>query len=146
MSKYYLSVYVCCCAESCLEVVCKYGARCRAGVCVCPTDCPQHLDEPVCASNLDTYDNECDMQKQACAFNPPALLTVIFFGACSIKFKINRSSKFKLMVTYCNFESCAMHQILFIYMSFFIPKRVGKTLYSLYFLQHFCFKAQISIF
>ncbi|KAG8316609.1 hypothetical protein J6590_046655 [Homalodisca vitripennis] len=73
--------------ELCLDVQCKYGARCRAGVCICPSACPDELDEPVCASNMMTYKNECDMQKHACALDPPAMLTVIFFGACSIKLK-----------------------------------------------------------
>jgi len=33
----------------CLNVHCKYGARCEEGRCLCPADCPETY-EPVCSS------------------------------------------------------------------------------------------------
>ena len=33
----------------CLNVHCKYGARCEEGRCLCPVDCPETY-EPVCSS------------------------------------------------------------------------------------------------
>ncbi|XP_054266356.1 agrin-like [Macrosteles quadrilineatus] len=73
----------CVLADLCKDIVCKHGARCEAGVCVCPTDCPSVPEEPVCASNMQTYANECEMQKQACLADPPLTLTVVFYGDCS---------------------------------------------------------------
>ncbi|RZF33915.1 hypothetical protein LSTR_LSTR012257 [Laodelphax striatellus] len=77
--------------DLCQGVSCKLGARCEAGVCVCPTECPDPSDgteEPVCASNFHTYSSECQMQRQAClpgnAQNPP--ITVLFYGDCNDRF------------------------------------------------------------
>lgn len=49
-------------ADLCLDVHCKYGARCEGGRCICPTDCPDKR-EPVCGSDRITYNNECVMRK-----------------------------------------------------------------------------------
>lgn len=80
-------------AEVCLDVHCQHGARCRAGVCVCPLTCPEGPAEPVCASDQQTYKSECHMLLQACATDPLNQLTVLFFGACSVKFKTSPISK-----------------------------------------------------
>ena len=39
--------------DLCRDVKCKHGARCEAGSCVCPTNCPKstHRDENVCGSD-----------------------------------------------------------------------------------------------
>ncbi|XP_045102495.1 agrin-like isoform X4 [Portunus trituberculatus] len=66
--------------DLCKHVVCKYGARCEAGRCICPTQCPD-TREPVCASNGLTYANECEMQKAACEVEGG--LRVTFVGECS---------------------------------------------------------------
>ena len=67
-------------SDLCKHVVCKYGARCEAGRCICPTQCPD-TREPVCASNGLTYANECEMQKAACEVEGG--LRVTFVGECS---------------------------------------------------------------
>ncbi|XP_042234513.1 agrin-like isoform X4 [Homarus americanus] len=66
--------------DLCQHVVCKYGARCEAGRCVCPMQCPA-TREPVCASNGLTFVNECEMQKAACGVEDG--LRVNFVGDCS---------------------------------------------------------------
>ncbi|XP_067005728.2 agrin-like [Anabrus simplex] len=75
--------------DLCAGVKCKFGARCEAGECVCPTNCSlgnsidASLSEPVCASNMKTYPSECELQKASClqpANSSP--LTVIFYGDC----------------------------------------------------------------
>lgn len=63
----------------CANVQCKFGARCEGGVCICPTECPSSR-EPVCGSDLETYTNECELQKAACTVGRP--LTVHFYGDC----------------------------------------------------------------
>ncbi|XP_050719912.1 agrin-like isoform X4 [Eriocheir sinensis] len=66
--------------DLCKHVNCKFGARCEAGRCICPTDCPA-TREPVCASNGVTYANECEMQKASCEVEGG--LRVTFVGECS---------------------------------------------------------------
>ncbi|XP_066971041.1 LOW QUALITY PROTEIN: agrin-like [Macrobrachium rosenbergii] len=66
--------------DLCQHVVCKFGARCEAGRCICPSECPD-TREPVCASNGETYINECEMQKAACGIENG--LRVTFVGECS---------------------------------------------------------------
>lgn len=54
---------------------------------MCPTNCNEAGDEPVCASNMITYPNECEMQKAACIQSPNnAPLAVVFYGDCREKF------------------------------------------------------------
>ncbi|UYV69990.1 hypothetical protein LAZ67_7001391 [Cordylochernes scorpioides] len=65
--------------DLCLNVHCKYGARCEDGNCVCPTNCPDSF-EPVCANDGVTYTNECDMRKNACHLTTP--LNALFYGEC----------------------------------------------------------------
>ncbi|KAH1022933.1 hypothetical protein HUJ04_012244 [Dendroctonus ponderosae] len=74
--------------DLCKNAECKYGARCEAGECVCPTNCDGSGDEPVCASNMMTYSNECEMQKAMCQDSPSysSSLSVVFFGDCRERF------------------------------------------------------------
>ncbi|GBP15490.1 Agrin [Eumeta japonica] len=66
----------------CEGVRCSFGAHCAAGECVCPTDCTGAAREPVCASSMQTFPNECELQRAACRLPPPATLHVIFYGDC----------------------------------------------------------------
>ncbi|XP_066155435.1 agrin-like isoform X4 [Euwallacea fornicatus] len=72
--------------DLCENVECKYGARCEAGECVCPTNCDGSGDEPVCASNMRTYLNECEMQKVMCQDSNSGPLSVVFYGDCRERF------------------------------------------------------------
>nr|XP_022901915.1 agrin-like isoform X3 [Onthophagus taurus] len=75
--------------DLCKDVECKFGARCEAGQCVCPTDCQGSGDEPVCASNMITYPNECELQKATCQLPRDASqLTVVFYGDCRERYPI----------------------------------------------------------
>ncbi|XP_043244831.1 agrin-like, partial [Amphibalanus amphitrite] len=65
--------------DLCQHVVCKFGARCEAGRCVCPTDCPS-ADDPVCGTDGVTYNNECLMQARACTADHQ--LTTAYLGPC----------------------------------------------------------------
>ncbi|XP_046963751.1 agrin-like isoform X2 [Vanessa cardui] len=66
----------------CEGVQCSFGAHCVAGECLCPKDCSSAPREPVCGSTMQTYPNECELQKAACRLPPPAKLHVIFYGDC----------------------------------------------------------------
>nr|XP_037866862.1 agrin isoform X2 [Bombyx mori] len=66
----------------CDGVQCSFGASCAAGECICPTDCTGSAREPVCGSSMQTYPNECELQKAACRLPPPGTLHVIFYGDC----------------------------------------------------------------
>ncbi|XP_047526387.1 agrin-like isoform X6 [Pieris napi] len=66
----------------CEGVQCSFGAHCVAGECLCPTDCTGAPHEPVCSSSMQTYPNECELQKAACGVPPPTKLHVIFYGDC----------------------------------------------------------------
>lgn len=77
---YVTSLCVCVVADLCQHVQCQFGARCEAGECVCPTACGDSRTEPVCASDMRTYANECEMQKTACSLGQT--LNVLFFGEC----------------------------------------------------------------
>lgn len=85
-------------SDLCKNSECKYGARCEAGECVCPTNCDGSGDEPVCASNMMTYSNECEMQKAMCQDSPSysSSLSVVFYGDCRERFPTG-NSKFKLL-------------------------------------------------
>lgn len=72
--------------DVCQGVKCTNRTRCESGICVCPSDCDKDLsisitDEPVCASDMNTYSNECEMQKHACVHSL-ATLSVLFYGDC----------------------------------------------------------------
>lgn len=84
--------------DLCQGVECKYGARCEAGKCVCPTNCEGAGDEPVCASNMMTYSNECELQKAMCLQSAKtASLNVVFYGDCRERFPVagSLSSKYE---------------------------------------------------
>lgn len=80
-------------SDLCQDVECKYGARCEAGECVCPTNCEGSGDEAVCASNMMTFPNECELQKAMC-LQPTnsAPLSVVFYGDCRERFPVVESS------------------------------------------------------
>lgn len=85
-------------SDLCQGVKCRFGARCEAGECVCPTNCSySEPSELVCASNMITYPNECEMQKASCDLPDP--LSIIFFGDCREKFSVpfSKSDKFFLI-------------------------------------------------
>ncbi|GFW86532.1 hypothetical protein TNCV_4333161 [Trichonephila clavipes] len=65
--------------DLCINVHCKYGARCEDGRCVCPTECPENYD-PVCSSDGTTYRNECEMRRAAC--EQTMELNVLIYGEC----------------------------------------------------------------
>lgn len=102
-------------ADLCRGVSCKYGASCELGVCVCPTDCPSGPEEPVCASNMHTYTNECEMQKQACLTEPPLSLTVVFYGDCNDRLTPVSTSKHFLIVL---IRSKHFYTLLFVLLRF----------------------------
>ncbi|CAH0561782.1 unnamed protein product [Brassicogethes aeneus] len=73
--------------DLCQGIECKYGARCEAGECVCPTNCEGAGEEPVCASNMVTFKSECELQKAMCLLPTNARpLTVVFYGDCRERF------------------------------------------------------------
>ncbi|KAL5014686.1 hypothetical protein ScPMuIL_008956, partial [Solemya velum] len=65
--------------DLCAGKPCKFGAHCEQGRCVCPLSCPDY-EEPVCASNGDTFFNECDMHKYSCMNSEE--LDVVHMGDC----------------------------------------------------------------
>ncbi|XP_074654555.1 agrin-like [Tubulanus polymorphus] len=64
--------------DQCENIVCRYSSRCENGKCVCPQECPPMLD-PVCGSDVVTYDNECELLRAACINSHKELL---HRGAC----------------------------------------------------------------
>ncbi|XP_066597691.1 agrin-like isoform X2 [Prorops nasuta] len=74
----------------CANVKCENKARCMAGVCICPEECPEETTgKIVCGSDTKTYPSECELQRAACDRDPklPAL-HVIFYGDCSERFAV----------------------------------------------------------
>ncbi|CAG9828275.1 unnamed protein product [Diabrotica balteata] len=73
--------------DLCQGVQCKFEGRCEAGECVCPKNCEEAGEEPVCASDMMTYPNECELQKARCAKGSKgAPISVVFYGDCREKF------------------------------------------------------------
>ncbi|XP_058793471.1 agrin-like isoform X2 [Phymastichus coffea] len=69
--------------EMCTSIKCENGARCEAGVCICPETCPKPTNEPVCGSDTKTYASECELQKEACTRDPNLpQLQLILYGEC----------------------------------------------------------------
>lgn len=52
-------------SDSCSNVTCEFGGKCDNGKCVCVDDC-EDTGEPVCASDGEVYQNECQMKALAC--------------------------------------------------------------------------------
>lgn len=93
--------------DLCEGIECKYGARCEAGECVCPTNCQGSGDEPVCASNMRTFPNECELQKAMClqpTNSPP--LNVVFYGDCRERFPVAGSLSSKFLYSFNLSCSC----------------------------------------
>lgn len=65
--------------DVCQGVICKYGARCDRGRCVCPKECPDTV-EPVCANTGATFTNECLLRQASCSRSIE--LSVSFYGEC----------------------------------------------------------------
>lgn len=65
--------------DVCQGVICKYGARCDRGRCVCPKECPDTV-EPVCANTGATFTNECYLRQASCSRSIE--LSVSFYGEC----------------------------------------------------------------
>lgn len=53
-------------ADPCKNVKCNFGAECHDGRCICPSDCPADLIEPVCVHSKISYISECEMRASAC--------------------------------------------------------------------------------
>ena len=65
---------------------CSHHAECIAqgdqGICQCPTKCPDNIrPRTICASDGNTYDNECEMKRESCRQQKP--LKVKHEGPCS---------------------------------------------------------------
>ncbi|CAL4097372.1 unnamed protein product, partial [Meganyctiphanes norvegica] len=88
--------------ELCLGVQCHYGGRCEAGQCVCPNECP-NMQDPVCASDGRTYQNECLLQQAACGRHTQ--LRVVFVGQCQ-EFKEQMDSSMELGICQHSEHGC----------------------------------------
>ena len=65
--------------DLCYGIQCKYGGRCKNGVCSCPVSCPL-TEDPVCASDGVTYQNECALLSVSC--NQGLRLIIVHRGEC----------------------------------------------------------------
>ena len=68
-----------CVSDACVDVKCRFGARCESGRCVCPQQCPE-TDKLVCANDGQTYANDCEMRRQSCSQGIE--LEVVHAGEC----------------------------------------------------------------
>ncbi|KAF7490689.1 Agrin [Sarcoptes scabiei] len=66
--------------DLCHKVVCRYGATCFKGKCICTDNCQNNLVEPLCANDGNTYRNECELNRMAC--NSKKELIALFYGRC----------------------------------------------------------------
>lgn len=107
--------------ELCSRVKCENGARCVAGVCVCPEICPEDKGNAVCGSDTKTYESECELQRVACDRDPKLPpLHVIFYGDCgerSALAALSEFAKFEGRFFKCTF---IMHHFNDIILCFFL--------------------------
>lgn len=69
-------------ADPCKHVKCSFGAECRDGSCLCPSDCPPDLIEPVCVHSKISYISECEMRAAACTRQQQINSTSFVYGHC----------------------------------------------------------------
>jgi coxsackievirus/adenovirus receptor len=70
-------------ADPCKDVKCKFGAECgKDGHCLCPTDCPANLIEPVCVHSKISYISECEMRASACKQEMDIDPSSFIYGHC----------------------------------------------------------------
>lgn len=79
-----LSVLIRCLGLSCADFPCPHGKHCVMNdeghpQCVCSTRCP-NKDSPVCGSDKKTYDNDCELLREACQTNTNIIL--LHHGRC----------------------------------------------------------------
>lgn len=70
--------------NQCKLLNCEFGQECeinKQGItnCICPESC-EKIVRPVCASNGQTYDNECEMKKYGC--RKKMALSIQYIGNC----------------------------------------------------------------
>lgn len=69
-------------ADPCKNVKCNFGAECQDGRCLCPTDCPADLIEPVCVHSKISYISECEMRASACKQELDIDASSFIYGHC----------------------------------------------------------------
>ena len=70
-------------------MTCYNGDMCHNGSCVCPELCPV-LEEPICANDSATYQNECAMRMAACIQGID--LVALHAGDCEEDIEMQQSS------------------------------------------------------